>query len=180
MPPPDDTELIRRFQAGEESAFNELVRKYQQPVYTALHRLLNSHEEAEDLSQETFIKAYTGLKNFRGDSSFFTWIYRIATNLGLNALRRRQLRRILSLDSIGLTLTSRTPGPDRQVEDRETQEILSRAIDRLPPKQKLVFTLRYFENLPHAEIARIMNRNVGTIKANYHQAIRKLQKAVQA
>lgn len=174
----DDRELIARFQQGDESAFNALVRKYQEPVYQTARRLLNSHEEAQDVSQDTFIRAYTALGEFRGEASFSTWIYRIAVNLGLNVLRRRKLRQFLSFNNPGLTIASRTPAPDQQVERNELMTAIEAAIERLPTKQKIVFTLRYFQNLPHAEIATILNRDVGTIKANYHQAIRKLQKAV--
>ncbi len=179
MPVPDDKDLILRFQRGEDSAFNDLVHKYQKPLYVTIYRLLGTHEEAEDVSQEVFLKIYRGLRDFRGDSNFFTWIYRIAVNLSLNVIRKKKLRQILSLEAVGLTIRSSAPGPDQQVEKKELRQHLEKAIQRLPNKQKIVFTLRYFQQLPHAEIARILNRDVGTIKANYHQAIKKLQKAVQ-
>lgn len=174
----DDHELLRRFQSGDQSAFNDLVRKYQQSVYQTIRRLVGVHEEAEDLSQEVFIKAFDTLKDFRRESSLFTWMYRIAVNLSLNHLRRKKQRQYFSLNTIGLSLSSRTPKPDQQVEANETLTLIEQAIERLPTKQKLAFTLRYFQKLPHAEIARILERDEGTIKANYHLAIRKLQKAV--
>jgi RNA polymerase sigma factor (sigma-70 family) len=180
MPAENDTNLVERFQRGDESAFNILVRKYQEQVYLTLRRLLGSHEEAQDIGQEVFIHAYKGLGQFRGEAGFSTWIYRIAVNLGLNALRRRKLRQFFSLDHPGLTITSKTPTPDQVMEHKELMSALENAIDRLPAKQKIVFTLRYFQKLPHAEIAAILDRDVGTIKANYHQAIRKLQKAVKS
>ncbi len=176
----DDLDVIRKFQQGEESAFNELVRKYQKQIYLIIWRMVGIHEEAEDLSQEVFIKAYHGLHGFRGDASFLTWIYRIAVNLTLKHLRKKKLRQILSLENIGLTISSRNPTPEQILETRETEERLIQAIERLPKRQKLVFNLRYFHKLPHAEIATILNRDVGTIKANYHQAIRKLQKEMKS
>jgi RNA polymerase sigma-70 factor (ECF subfamily) len=176
----DDTDVIRKFQQGEESAFNDLVRKYQKQIYLVIRRMVGIHEEAEDLSQEVFIRAYHGLQGFRGDASFLTWIYRIAVNLTLNHLRKKKLRQILSLENIGLTISSRNPTPEQCFENHETEERLARAIERLPKKQKLVFNLRYFHKLPHAEIASILNRDVGTIKANYHQAIRKLQREIKS
>lgn len=142
--------------------------------------MVGIHEEAEDLSQEVFLKAYDGLHGFRGDASFLTWIYRIAINLTLNHLRKRKLKQFLSLENIGLTISSRNPSPEQFLEIRETEERLARAIERLPKKQKLVFNLRYFQKLPHAQIADILNRDVGTIKANYHQAIQKLKKAMKS
>jgi RNA polymerase sigma-70 factor (ECF subfamily) len=180
MPAQDDQELINRFHEGEESAFNDLVHRYQRQVYATARRLLGSHQEAQDISQEVFIKIYSSLRNFRGESSLSTWIFRIAVNLSLNALRKRKLRQFLSLDTVGLTICSRAPGADEEVERREQVNALGQAIDRLPNKQKLVFTLRYHQNLTHEEIAQILNRDVGTIKANYHHAIRKLQKAVKS
>lgn len=179
MPAPDDRELVARFQKGDEGAFNELVRRYQEPIYQVARKLLGSHQEAEDASQDAFIKAYGGLKDFRSESNFFTWIYRIAVNQSLNVLRKRKIRQYLSLESVGLTLTSRSPTPDQEMEKAETMTAIQQAIDRLPNKQKIVFTLRYFQKLPHAEIANILKRDVNTIKANYHHAIRKLQKAIK-
>jgi RNA polymerase sigma factor (sigma-70 family) len=176
----DDSDLITQFQRGAEQAFNTLVRKYQEPVYLTIRRLLGSHEEAQDVSQEVFIHAYKGLRQFRGEAGFSTWIYRIAVNLALNALRRRKLRQFFTLDHPGLTITSKTPTPDQLVERKELMSVIENAIERLPAKQKIVFTLRYYQKLPHAEIASILNRDVSTIKANYHQAIRKLQKAVKS
>jgi len=176
----DDNDLITRFQRGDVTSFNGLVRRYQEPVYQTARRLLGSHEDAQDLSQEVFIHAYKGLRQFRGEAGFSTWIYRIAVNLALNALRRRKLRQFFSLDHPGLTITAKSPTPDQLVEQKELRSVIENAIERLPAKQKIVFTLRYFQKLPHAEIAGILDRNVGTIKANYHQALRKLQKAVKS
>lgn len=180
MPAEDDRELIRRFQKGDESAFNELVRKYQKSIYQIARRLLGSHEEAEDLSQEVFIKAYHGLAGFRSDAGFFTWIYRITVNSALNVLRKKKLRQILSLENVGFSITSRSAAPDQQIEKGETLQAISRAIDRLPKMQKIVFTLRHDQKLTHKEIAQILNRDEGTVKANYHHAIRKLKKAVKS
>lgn len=175
----DDNDLIARFRRGDEAAFNQLVLRYQESVYQTARRLLGSHVEAQDVSQEVFIRAYTGLDQFRGEASFSTWIYRITVNLGLNALRHRKLRQFFSLSNPGLTIANKSPTPDQKMEQEEMITTLENAIERLPAKQKIVFTLRYFQKLPHAEIAEILNRDVGTIKANYHQAIRKLQKAVK-
>jgi RNA polymerase sigma-70 factor (ECF subfamily) len=180
MPLQDDINRIRRFRKGDESAFNELVRQYQKPVYQIARRLVGSHEDAEDVAQEAFIKAYRGLRTFREDASFFTWIYRIAVNLSLNIIRRRKLRRMFSLEGVGLSIASRSPAPDESLERDETLRAVEDAIERLPEKQKLVFTLRYHQQLSHTEIARILKRDEGTIKANYHQALKKLRRTVKS
>ncbi|HEX7342685.1 MAG TPA: sigma-70 family RNA polymerase sigma factor [bacterium] len=171
---------MRKFQHGDESAFNDLVRRYQQQIYGVARRLLGNHEETQDVSQDIFIKAYSSLNAFRAESNFSTWLYRIAVNLSLNVLRKRKLRQIMSLEAVGLSIRSKSLGADEQVEKQELLSLLNQAIDKLPRRQKLVFALRYDQNLPHEEIAKILDRDVGTIKANYHHAIRKLQKAVKS
>jgi RNA polymerase sigma factor (sigma-70 family) len=176
----EDQELIEKFQKGDECAFNELVRKYQKQVYHVIFNLMNSHDETLDLSQDVFIRAYNGLQAFRGESNFFTWLYRIAVNLSLNALKKRKLRQMFSLESIGFSIRAKEPTPDQKAEKAEIVSLLESAIVKLPPKQKMVFTLRYYQQLSHAEIAEILGRDVGTIKSTYHLALRKLQKAVQS
>ena len=144
MPTKDDRKLVDDFKRGDEQAFNELVRSYQQPVYQTARRLLGSHEEAEDLSQEVFVKAYRKLKDFRGDSSFFTWIYRITVNLSLNALRKQKIRRAFSLENAGLSIASRTPGPDQRIERDETLRAINEALE-LPRRRHVVDGRRYEE-----------------------------------
>jgi len=179
MPKEDELDLIHRFKKGDATAFNELVGRYQKDIYLVARRLLNTHEEAEDLSQEVFIKAYRSLRDFRGDSTLFTWLYRIAVNLSLNVLRKRKIRQFFSLETIGLSLTSSSPNADQQLIKDEMIAELYHAMDKLPNKQRTVFILRYFQKLSHAEIARILDRDEGTIKANYHLALKKLQRAMK-
>ncbi|TKJ40098.1 RNA polymerase subunit sigma [candidate division LCP-89 bacterium B3_LCP] len=174
----DDQRLVKQFLNGDKGAFNELVRKYQKPVYQIARKLLNSHEEAQDIAQEVFIKVYHKLEHYRGEASFFTWIYQITKNLSFNHLRKRKMHQILSLEHVGMSIASSQPSASSLVEGKETEILLNKAIERLPKKQKLVFYLRYYQKLPHAEIARIMNREIGTVKANYHQAVRKLREAI--
>jgi RNA polymerase sigma-70 factor (ECF subfamily) len=171
----EDRELVDRFQSGDETAFNQLVMRHRQAVYFLALGLVNSVEDAEDLAQDVFVRAYEGLKKFRGHSSFRTWIYRITLNLCLNEIRKRKVRKMFSLESLGLVTNGRDKNPEEAVECAERYQVLNEAIAKLPPKQKQVFVLRHFSELPHAEIAEIMGRNVGTIKANYFQAVRKLR-----
>jgi RNA polymerase sigma-70 factor (ECF subfamily) len=170
----DDLELVREFRAGSERAFNELVLKHRQAVYMTAVGMLGSTDDAEDLAQEVFIKAYKSMGEFRGDSAFYTWLYRITVNLCLNQIRKRKVRTFMGLEQVAPTL----PDTKQADEDLDTAELsvhARQAISELPEKQRAVFILRHFRGLPHAEIARIMDRDEGTIKANYFQAVRKLR-----
>ncbi|MBU0518529.1 sigma-70 family RNA polymerase sigma factor [bacterium] len=176
----EDKNLLSRLKKGEDTAFNELVKTYQQQIYQLAKRILGTHHEAEDLTQEVFIKVHHKIREFRGDASLFTWIYRIAVNLALNAQRKRRFKQLVSLDVIGFSIASKRAAPDQETERNETLRLVRAAIDKLPEKQKIVFTLRHDQGLPHTEIAKIMNREEGTVRANYHQALRKLRKAVKS
>jgi RNA polymerase sigma-70 factor (ECF subfamily) len=136
--------------------------------------LLGNADDAEDLAQEVFIKVYHSIGSFRGDSAVYTWIYRITVNLCLNQLRRRKVRSFFGLEQVAASL----PEAKRADDDLEISELSAKArtaIASLPEKQRAVFILRHFRGLPHAQIARIMDRDEGTIKANYFQAVKKLK-----
>jgi RNA polymerase sigma-70 factor (ECF subfamily) len=170
----DDLDLVREFRAGSERAFNELVLKHRQAVYLTAIGMLGSADDADDVTQEVFIKAFRSIDSFRGESAFYTWLYRITVNLCLNQIRKRKVRTVFGLDQVAATL----PEAKRADEDLELSELSVRArqaISELPEKQRAVFILRHFRGLPHAEIAQIMDRDEGTIKANYFQAVRKLR-----
>jgi len=170
----DDRDLVEAAQAGREEAFNQLVLRHRKLLFHTAVGLLGNTDDADDLCQDTFIKAYESLGSFRAESSFYTWIYRICVNLCLNKLRSRKVRSFLRLDNEELVL----PAPETSDLPVEQAEFLTKArfaIAKLPDKQRAVFILRYFRELPHAEIAEIMDRDIGTIKANYHQAIKKLR-----
>jgi RNA polymerase sigma factor (sigma-70 family) len=169
-----DAELIRRFQSGEQQAFNLLALRHRRAVFLTVVALVGDADEAEDLTQETFIKAYQSLGGFRGESGFYTWLYRISVNLSLNRLRQRKVRSFFGLEGAAAALPS-THTADEPAELNELGAHLRAAILKLPDKQRTVFILRHFRELPHAEIAEIMDRDVGTIKANYFQAVRKLR-----
>ncbi len=170
----DDLDLVREFRAGSERAFNELVLKHRPAVYLTAVGMLGNADDADDIAQEVFIKAFKSIDTFRGDSAVYTWLYRITMNLCLNQIRRRKVRTFFGLEQVSATL----PHAKRADEDQEISELSVRArqaIAELPEKQRAVFILRHFRGLPHAEIARIMERDEGTIKANYFQAVRKLR-----
>ena len=172
-----DSELIHDFKKGEVSAFNELVRRYQQKVYWIARRLLGSHEDADDAVQDVFIKVHESLRGFGAESSFFTWLYRIAVNVSLNALRKR---RVLSLfGSEEVPEVAADDDPVERISRDEYSAALQKAISRLPAKQKAVFVLRYYDEMPYAEISKILRTSVGGLKANYFHALKKLKTAVK-
>ncbi len=169
----DDRELVREAQGGSERAFNELVLKYRKNVYLTAVGMIGDADDAEDIAQDVFVKAYESLSLFRGDSAVYTWLYRITVNLCLNRLRKRKVRSFFGLEEVSQTLAA--PEGAEPAELQELNKRLRKAISELPEKQRAVFILRHFHELPHADIAQIMDRDVGTIKANYFQAIQKLR-----
>ncbi len=173
-----DVELVQEVREGNRQAFSELMRRYQQRVYWTARRIVGTHEDADDVAQETFIKAYLGLGDFRGDSSFFTWLYKIAVNLSLNALRKRQVVTYLRESELISRFIPRSEDPSEEVEWKETQSRFERAIAALPEKQKAVFVLRFHDGLTYEEIAEVMKTSVGGLKANYHHALKKIKKSM--
>ncbi|MBU0507898.1 RNA polymerase sigma factor [bacterium] len=174
---PTDLELVEQYRAGNERAFNELVIRHRRGVFATAVGMVGNTEDAEDITQEVFVRAFQSIDGFRGDSAFFTWLYRITVNLCLNHLRQRKVRTFLGLDQME-GLLPRSEAADERVELAELSALARAAIAKLPDKQRAVFILRHFQELPHAEIARIMDRDEGTIKANYFQAVRKMRKAL--
>lgn len=170
----EDHELLRRFRNGDEQAFNTIVRLYQEKVYWVARRFVTDHDEADDIVQEVFVRAYKAFKEFRGDAGIFTWLYRITVNLSLNAIRRRKVRDFLQLDQLFVTPDAGIKNPDEVLEDGERADLIAEAIDRLPEKQKAVFILRYYEELPYEEISKMLKTSVGGLKANYFHAVKKI------
>ncbi len=170
-----DLELVQEFNNGNPVAFNELVRRYQEKIYWVARRILGSHEDADDIVQEVFIKVYESLKEFRGDSSIYTWMYRIAVNLSLNVIRRKKIKDFLRFDELVAPLISEEAVPDKQLEKEEQRTLIEKGIAQLPEKQRIVFILRYYENLPYEEIAKLLKKSVGGLKANYFHAMKKIE-----
>jgi RNA polymerase sigma-70 factor (ECF subfamily) len=170
----NDLELIRNFKDGDEQAFNHLVRRYQEKVYWVVRRLVPDHDEADDVVQNVFIKAYGSLKSFKGESGLYTWLYRIATNMALNEIRRKKLKRTFSIDDTTLQHPDTDALPLETLEKEELTRTIRQAVDRLPEKQQKVFVLRYYEELPYEQIAKILKTSVGGLKANYFHAVRKI------
>jgi RNA polymerase sigma-70 factor (ECF subfamily) len=171
-----DLELVEEVRNGRRQAYTMLMRRYQERIYWIARRIVGSHDDAEDVAQETFVKGYLALGEFRGESTFYTWLYRIAVNLSLNAVRKRHVMTYLHQSSELLRrILPAQERPDELVELHETEGRILAAIARLPEKQKTVFVMRYFDELTYEEISRILKTSVGGLKANYFHALRKVQ-----
>ena len=168
----EDLDLISRTEAGEREAFDELVIKYQKPLYALLYRMVSSHEDAADLLQKTFVKAYTGLGSFERRSSFKTWLYQIAINLAKNVYRDRARVGFVPLDDI---VIGKNPRTLETLIKNENRLLLRKAFAMLPDKQRMTVMLRVQEDRKFEEIATIMGCSLGTAKANYHHGVQKLK-----
>jgi RNA polymerase sigma-70 factor, ECF subfamily len=171
-----DKDLILRFrQEGQRNhAFNLIVRKYQERLYWHIRKMVISHDDADDVIQNTFIKAFQGLERFREDASLYTWLYRIATNETLSFLKKRKNRNYLPLGDYQEYL-EKNLASDPYTDGDEIQMKLQKAIIRLPEKQRLVFNMKYFDELKYEEISDVLGTSVGALKASYHHAIKKIE-----
>jgi RNA polymerase sigma factor (sigma-70 family) len=172
----NDTDLILALKQPEtlEKAFEQVVRLYQQKVYYHIRRMVIDHDLANDLTQDTFIKVYRSIPSFREDARLYTWIYRIATNECLQYLRKRRNVFFLPIHDITSELThhlTQQEGPDGDT----IMRTLQKALLTLPDKQRLVFNMRYFDELPYEEIHQITGTSVGALKASYHHAVKKVE-----
>lgn len=170
-----DLELVRLFQQGDESAFNHLVLRYQEKIYWVARRFINEHDGADDVTQEVFIKAYGSLKEFRSESSLYTWLYRITVNIALNVLRRNKVKEFFRIDELFDPEDVESGTPGELLERQEERTLIEQAIATLPDKQKAVFILRYYEEMPYEEIAKVLKTSVGGLKANYFHAVKKIE-----
>ncbi len=181
--PEEERRLVKLAQGGNLSAYDELVTRYQQRIYATVYHMTSNHEDAADIAQETFIKAHQALKSFKGDSSFFTWIYRIAINKTINFLKQRKNKLHMSLNDLDLNaendpelvglVSDKTPRRDLNL--RELQERLNEALSRLSEVHRLVVTMHDIQGLPHEEIGRVLGCNTGTVRSRLFYARQQLQ-----
>ena len=169
-----DKELIELFRENRNDAFNLIVRKYQERLYWHIRKMVISHDDADDVLQNTFIKAYQGLEKFREDASLFTWLYRIATNESLTFLKKEKNRFFQPLGEYQQHLES-TLVSEPHFDGDELQLKLQKAIIRLPEKQKLVFNMKYFDEMKYEDMSAILGTSVGALKASYHHAMKKIK-----
>ena len=175
----NDKEIIALQRSGEyHKAFNAIVESSTERLYWHVRRFLCSHDDANDLVQEIFIKIWNALPSFKGDSQIYTWIYRIATNEALNVIRRQRLRSFIEFDSLAERMIQKID-EDPYFNGDTLQRELHKAIQRLPEKQKLVFNLRYFDEMKYEDIAEITGTSVGALKASYHHAYNKIKSELE-
>ena len=182
---PDDAKLIEQFQQGDESVFDKLVLRYRDRTYRLAQRFLPNPEDALDITQDAFIRAYQGLPDFERKSQFYSWLYRITVNLCIDFLRKNARREMMTytLESEDLPMMnvadfSFAP-PSKAVENKELLAHLRRAILKLPPRQREIFALRHWEGLALKEIANTLGRSSGTVKAHLFHAHRNLRKLLR-
>ena len=179
MPDYTDIELLELFRNADRKhyAFNLLVRKYREKIYFFIRRMVISHEDADDVVQNVFIKVWKNLDSFREDSKFYTWLYRIAVNESLSFLKSKKLHSILSLSSPEASLV-KTLHDDNYFDGSAIQIILREAIIKLPRKQQVVFNMRYFDEMSYEEMSEILGTSVGALKASYHFAAKKIEQSI--
>jgi RNA polymerase sigma-70 factor (ECF subfamily) len=182
-PPEDERSLVQRARQGDLTAYDEIVRRYQERIYATIYHMTANHEDANDLAQETFIRAYQALGSFKGQAGFFTWLYRIAINRTLNFLKQRGSRSYLSLNDLDFN-AERNPdlvefisekNPRREAALAELQERLNAALQKLSETHRLVVTLHDIQGLSHEEIGRITGCNPGTVRSRLFYARQQLQ-----
>jgi RNA polymerase sigma-70 factor (ECF subfamily) len=170
----EDKELLEKIRNADTRnyGFNLLVRMYQQRVYWHIRKMVIDHDDADDITQEVFIKIHKSIENFREDSQLYTWIYRIATNECLSFLQRKKRRFFLPIADVAKELSAKL---DHHVSGDDIQLKLQKALLKLPDKQRLVFNMKYFDDMSYEEIAAITNTSVGALKASYHHAVKKIE-----
>ncbi len=171
-----DSEILEKFakESSRNEAFGLLLQKYQQKIYWLCRRMVIDHDDADDLVQEVFIKVWKNLDGFRLDAQLYSWIYRIASNECLQFLEKKKKRNHSSIDDFGDTLADNLSSSD-YLNGEQIQRRLYEAMETLPAKQKLIFQLKYFEELKYEEISVALGTSVGALKASFHLAVKKIE-----
>ncbi len=174
-----DQELLEKFreEGSKHYAFNLLMKKYQQRLYWHIRRIVIDHDDSNDIIQNVFIKVWKALDGFRSDSQLYTWLYRIATNESITFLNSKKKRFTISFDDVEHELADHLASDPLFTGDK-IQLKLQQAILTLPPQQRLVFNMKYFDGMKYEQIAEILNTSVGGLKANYHHAVKKIEKYI--
>lgn len=174
-----DAELVELFKSGFEEAFDAIVVRYQDRVYQFACRLVGDPEEARDVAQDAFVRAYDKLKGFRNASGLYTWLYKITLNIGLNVLRKKQLRTFVRLSEPSAPQLFISASQETALTRAELRNQIEEAIAQLPAKQRAIFVLRQYDELSHREIASVVGSSEGAVRAGYFHAVRKLQSSLE-
>ncbi|MCM1066659.1 MAG: RNA polymerase sigma factor [Muribaculaceae bacterium] len=174
--PQDNAELTARLREPStvREAFTEVIKEYSEPLYWQIRRLVGNHDDANDILQNTFMKAWSSLENFRGEARLSTWLYKIAINESISHLEREKRRAGVSLDDAEGSTAANVAAP-ADIDGDELAEHLRRAVDSLPEKQRIVFNMKYFDDMKYEEISEILGTSVGALKASYHLATKKIE-----
>ncbi len=178
-PHTDDQELLESFKepATRERAFTGIIKKYQEKLYWHIRRMIIDHDDTNDVLQNMFIKVWKGLENFREDSQLYTWLYRIATNESLTFLSQQKKRSSVSLSDVETGLSNKLKS-DTNFDANKLEWKLQLGIQNLPEKQRLVFNLRYYDEMPYEEMSKILDTSEGALKASYHHAAKKIEEFI--
>ena len=176
----DEVTLIKQLKdtKNKESAFRELISQYKERLYWHIRKIVISHDDADDVLQNTFIKVFKNIDKFKGDSKLYSWMYRIATNESVTFINKRAKERNVDISEIHSELAA-TLQSDVYFSGDEIQLILQKAIATLPTKQQLVFNMKYFDELKYSQISEILTTSVGALKASYFHAVKKIEKYIQ-
>lgn len=176
----EDKEFIHQLQNPEtkESAFKVLITEYKERLYWHIRKIVIRHADADDVLQNTFIKVFKNIGSFKGDSKIYSWMYRIATNEAITFLQKKAKEQQIDINEYKLQLTSNLDS-DFWFNGDEIQQILQQAIATLPQKQQLIFNMKYFDNMKYSEISDILEVSIGSLKASYHHAVKKIEKFIK-
>jgi RNA polymerase sigma-70 factor (ECF subfamily) len=176
----NDTELLLQFRdpATKEKAYTAIIKKYQEKLYWHIRRMVVSHDDTNDVLQNVFIRVWKGLENFREDSQLYTWLYRIATNECLTFLEQLKKRSAVSLSEVEAGLSEKIKA-DENFDANKLEWKLQLAIQQLPERQRVVFQLRYYDEMPYEEMSRVLETSEGALKASYHHAVKKIEEYIK-
>ena len=175
-----DAELLEQFRnpVTKEKAYTTIIKKYQEKLYWHLRRMVVEHEDANDVLQNVLIRVWKGLENFREDSQLYTWLYRVATNECLTFLEQQKKRSSVSLSDVETGLENKIKA-DQGFDGQKLEWKLQLGIQQLPEKQRIVFQLRYYDEMPYEEMSRVLDTSEGALKASYHHAVKKIEEYIK-
>jgi RNA polymerase sigma-70 factor (ECF subfamily) len=175
-----DSELLVEFRnpVTKEKAFTSIIKKYQEKLYWHLRRMVVDHDDANDVLQNVMIRVWNGLENFREDSQLYTWLYRVATNECLTFLEQQKKRTAVSLSDVESGLENKIKA-DQNFDGNKLEWKLQLGIQQLPEKQRIVFQLRYYDEMPYEEMSRVLETSEGALKASYHHAVKKIEEYIK-
>jgi len=175
----NDADLLTQFRdpITKEKAYTAIIKKYQEKLYWHIRRMVIDHDDANDVLQNVFIRVWKGLENFREDSQLYTWLYRIATNECLTFLEQQKKRTTVSLGDVETGLSDKIKA-DQNFDANKLEWKLQLGIQQLPEKQRIVFQLRYYDEMPYEEMSRVLDTSEGALKASYHHAVKKIEEYI--